>query len=100
MYMLSNFTFPTFLVVVALLSSCQPSPRSDTSDKEVLAAFPYNVPEEKPNLPMSRALERNYNAYMGARPETNELYTQFKYTELEGFDYNGGDGTITRRDPL
>ena len=97
--MLSNFTFPTLLVVVALLSSCQPSPRSDISDKEVLAAFPYNAPEEKPNLPMSRALERNFSAYMGARPETNELYTQFKYTELEGFDYNGGDGTITRRDP-
>ena len=30
---------------------------------------------------------------------TTELYTQFKYTELKGFDYHGGDGTVTRRDP-
>jgi len=48
---------------------------------------------------MSAAMKRNYDAYMAPRPEDNELYTQFKYTKLEGFDYNGGDGTISRRDP-
>jgi len=31
---------------------------------------------------MSRALERNYDAYTAARPEDNELYSLFKYTEL------------------
>ncbi|WP_245949270.1 glycoside hydrolase family 117 protein [Lutibacter citreus] len=62
-------------------------------------AFPYNFPEEKPNMPLSAAMQRNYDNYMGIRPETNELYTQFKYTKLKGFDYNGGDGTISRRDP-
>ena len=61
--------------------------------------FPYDMPKEKPDIPLSLALNRNYDAYMGIRPEHNELYTQFKYTELKGLDYNGGDGTITRRDP-
>jgi len=61
--------------------------------------FPFFITNEKPNRPLSSAMERNYDAYLSIRPETNELYTQFKYTELEGFDYNGGDGTITRRDP-
>ena len=61
--------------------------------------FPYKFPDEKPNRPLSAALERNYTAYPAARPENNELYTQFKYTRLNGFDYNGGDGTISRRDP-
>ncbi|NKB70982.1 MAG: family 43 glycosylhydrolase [Candidatus Latescibacteria bacterium] len=63
------------------------------------AAFPYDIPNEKPERPLSAAMQRNYDAYMGIRPETNALYTQFKYTKLEGFDYNGGDGTISRRDP-
>ncbi|WP_366184040.1 family 43 glycosylhydrolase [Flavobacterium ovatum] len=61
--------------------------------------FPYFIPKEKPNRPLSAAVARNYDAYEAIRPEQNELYTQFKYTELKGFDYNGGDGTITRRDP-
>ncbi len=62
-------------------------------------AFPFLVPKEKPEHPLSVAVERNYDAYFSIRPEQNELYTQFKYTKLKGFDYNGADGTITRRDP-
>lgn len=62
-------------------------------------AFPYHAPDEKPNRPLSAAVERNYDAYLSVRPETNELYTQFRYTKLKGFDYNGGNGTVTRRDP-
>lgn len=61
--------------------------------------FPFIPPDEKPDRPLSAALERNYDAYLAARPEYNELYTQFRYTELNGFDYHDGDGTITRRDP-
>lgn len=61
--------------------------------------FPFVLPKEKPNRPLSAAVERNYTAYMAARPEDNELYSQFKYTELKGLDYNNRDGTITRRDP-
>ena len=49
--------------------------------------FPFKLPEEKPNRPLSAAMERNYDAYMAPRPEDNELYSQFKYTELKGFYY-------------
>lgn len=61
--------------------------------------FPFILPKEKPNRKLSAAMERNYDAYLAPRPEENELYSLFKYTKLKGFDYNGGDGTITRRDP-
>ncbi|GAL62717.1 hypothetical protein JCM19300_378 [Algibacter lectus] len=44
-------------------------------------------------------MERNYDNYMAPRPEDNELYTQFKYTEIKGLDYSNHDGTISRRDP-
>lgn len=67
--------------------------------KEAYDPFPFLIPAEKPNRPLSAAVERNYDAYEAIRPEQSELYTQFKYTELQGFDYHGGDGTITRRDP-
>ena len=39
------------------------------------------------------------DAYLAPRSEDNELFSQFKYAELKGFDYSGGYGTITRRDP-
>lgn len=61
--------------------------------------FPFKLPKTKPNIPLSKALERNYDAYMGPTPQDNELYSQFKYTKLKGFDYNNHDGTISRRDP-
>jgi len=62
-------------------------------------AFPFVMPNEKPDRPLSRAVARNYDGYESIRPEQNELYSQFKYTKLAGFDYHGGDGTVTRRDP-
>ncbi|MDZ8120536.1 family 43 glycosylhydrolase [Pontiella agarivorans] len=70
---------------------------AETADQ--MNAFPFLIPEEKPERPLSAAVERGYNEYGGFRPEAQELYTQFKYTELKGFDYNGGDGTVSRRDP-
>ncbi len=63
------------------------------------SGFPYLLPREKPSRPLSAAMERNYNAYLAPRPESNELFSQFKFTRLTGFDYHGGDGTISRRDP-
>ena len=61
--------------------------------------FPFELPDRRPDRPLSRAMERNYSAYPAPRPEENELYSQFRYTKLEGFDYNDDDGTISRRDP-
>ncbi|QDT69475.1 Glycosyl hydrolases family 43 [Planctomycetes bacterium MalM25] len=61
--------------------------------------FPYMLPKEKPAGPLSPAINRLYDAYPAPIPQDNELYTQFRYTPLVGFDYHGGDGTISRRDP-
>ncbi|MFI3247691.1 MAG: family 43 glycosylhydrolase [Rikenellaceae bacterium] len=47
---------------------------------------------------MSAAMQRN-NRYESEYPMENELYTNFKYTEITGLDYNNSDGTISRRDP-
>ena len=82
---------PFFICVLAIsiLSSC-------SQNKE---GFPFNLPTQKPDRKLSAAMERNYTAYLAPRPEHNELYSQFKYTELRGFDYNNHDGTISRRDP-
>ncbi len=63
-------------------------------------AFPYTVTEDTPNRPnLSRAVQRSFNDYMAYRPEDNPLFSSFKYTKLEGLDYNNGDGTLSRRDP-
>ncbi|WP_343330992.1 glycoside hydrolase [Polaribacter staleyi] len=62
-------------------------------------AFPYNVTKETKDLKMSAAMKRSFNNYDGIHPAENELYSQFKYTQLKGFDYHGHDGTISRRDP-
>lgn len=61
--------------------------------------FPFYPPKEKPDVELSEAMNRYYDLYNGQRPEKNELYSQFRYTELKGFDYNGYDGTRNRRDP-
>jgi len=61
--------------------------------------FPWDIPKEKPDRPLSAAMDRLYSNYLAPRPEDNELFSSFKYTRLEGFDYNNGDGTISRRDP-
>ncbi|TWT49377.1 Glycosyl hydrolases family 43 [Rubripirellula amarantea] len=61
--------------------------------------FPWDIPQTKPDRPMSAAMERLYSQYLTPRPEDNELFSSFKYTKLEGLDYHDGDGTISRRDP-
>lgn len=70
-----------------------------SAQENTTVAFPFDMPEQKPDRPLSAAMQRNYDNYLGTRPEHNELYSQFKYTKLKGFDYNNGDGTISRRDP-
>jgi hypothetical protein len=62
-------------------------------------AFPNDLPESKPDRPLSAAMERFYDQWNGATGEANELFTNFKYTPLTGLDYNNHDGTISRRDP-
>ncbi|REE00198.1 glycosyl hydrolase family 43 [Marinoscillum furvescens DSM 4134] len=83
----------TIALVVLIALSLPAAVAQDTE------AFPFWLPKEKPDRELSAAMNRNYEAYDAPRPEDNELYTQFRYTELKGFDYNNYDGTITRRDP-
>ncbi|WP_025761195.1 glycoside hydrolase family 117 protein [Dyadobacter tibetensis] len=69
------------------------------SQAQDLPAFPFKLPAKKPDRVLSAAMNRLYDQYMAPTPQENELYSQFKYTELQGFDYHDGDGTISRRDP-
>ena len=85
-----------FIVNCNVAQNPSGSNRSSTTKSN---SFPFKLPETKPNIPLSSALQRNYDAYMGPTPQSNELYSQFKYTELKGFDYHGHDGTVSRRDP-
>lgn len=85
----------SLLPIFFLLFNC--STKKEPS--QTSSAFPFHLPEEKPDRDLSAALARNYDAYLAPRPEDNELFSQFKYTALEGFDYHDHDGTISRRDP-
>lgn len=62
-------------------------------------AFPNRLPAEKPDWPLSAAMERFYDQWNGNAYEANELFSTFKYTPITGLDYRNDDGTITRRDP-
>ena len=68
------------------------------SQSEAIAVFPHKMPNEKPDIPLSAAMERMFT-YPAPRVHDNELFSQFKYTRLKGFEYNNGDGTVSRRDP-
>ncbi|WP_370980227.1 glycoside hydrolase family 117 protein [Agaribacterium sp. ZY112] len=67
--------------------------------KTEFKSFPWDIPQSKPDRPLSEAMERMYDNYLSPRPEDNDLFTSFKYTKLEGLDYGGHDGCISRRDP-
>lgn len=86
------------LSILLCLSSIQFMAVAQTN-KSTENYFPFYAPEEKPGIELSAAAERMYDYWEGIRPEENEFFTNFKYTKLEGFDYNGGDGTVSRRDP-
>ena len=61
--------------------------------------FPYNVTEDTKNRELSAAMKRSFHTYEAIHAADNELFSQFKYTELKGFDYSNGEGTVSRRDP-
>lgn len=58
--------------------------------------FPAVIPEEKPDFPMSAAMERLYDEWNPHEDRGNELYSNFKYTELNGFKR---EANVSRRDP-
>ncbi|MFY0607616.1 MAG: glycoside hydrolase [Cyclobacteriaceae bacterium] len=83
--------------MVGFIQSC--GTNSSTQESQQNKAFPLFLENLDPNRPLSAALKRSFEHYEAPRLLDNELYSNFRYTELEGFDYNDGDGTITRRDP-
>ncbi len=74
-----------------------PSNEEDHSSDQ--GPFPYSVTPVTKNRNLSAAMRRSFENYSGIHPKENELYSQFKYTRLKGFDYHDHDGTISRRDP-
>ena len=58
--------------------------------------FPAVVPPEKPDQPLSAAMERLYDEWNPHEDRGNELYSNFKYTPLKGFK---DKGNMSRRDP-
>lgn len=86
---------PKTVLYLALLSS----PSLGLVHAGVVKEFPYGtLPEQKPDIELSAAMERVYDNYPANHPERNELYSNFKYTPIQGFDYNDYDGTLSRRD--
>ena len=90
-----------FAVIATTTLACTIATAATTveNDGKQSKVFPFNPPAKKPNIPLSSAMIRYYDMFNGKQPYDNEYFTQFKYSELEGFDYNDFDGTITRRDP-
>ncbi len=87
-------------ISVLTLVSCSESKKEEPVKlEEQPKVFPFAMPEEKPtDIPLSASTERMFG-YDAKRVQDNDLFSQFKYTKLQGFDYNGGDGTVSRRDP-
>ena len=86
---MNKLIIPFFLLIIGCVNT----------SNENKTAFPFTLPEEMPERELSSAVKRLYTDYSSVHPQENELFSQFKYTELKGFDYNNHDGTITRRDP-
>lgn len=97
------FVLSMILFFIGLFGSCQNQSKKmeKTVEKAPVKtkAFPYLIPEKEPsNLPLSSSMKRLYEYWQGLRPEENELFTNFKFTRLKGFEYNNEDATLTRRD--
>lgn len=89
----------TLILVCSILSCNEEKTKKEVVTKnETQTAFPFKMPEKKPNIPLSASSERLFE-YSEPRAQDNELFSQFKYTRLKGFDYSNGDGTVSRRDP-
>jgi len=58
--------------------------------------FPALIPEEKPEYPVSAAVARLYDQWNPHEDRGNELYSNFKYTPVEGLERKSN---ISRRDP-
>lgn len=76
------------------LSQAQAALSEDSHEEN--PGFPAVMPLEKPDRPLSAAIERLYDQWHPHEDRGNELYSNFKYSRLSGFDQV--DST-SRRDP-
>jgi len=58
--------------------------------------FPALIPAKKPDGPLSAATGRLYDRWNPHEDRANELFSNFKYSPLEGLSY---EGNVSRRDP-
>lgn len=58
--------------------------------------FPAKLPVEKPDYPMSAAVQRLYGRWNPHEDRANELYSNFKYSRLQGLPKQEN---VSRRDP-
>ena len=58
--------------------------------------FPAVTPAVKPDYPLSPAMQRMYDPWNPYEDRSNELYSNFKYTPLQGLELKP---EISRRDP-
>ena len=73
----------TFALAVCSVAAAQP--------------FPAVLPKEKPtDRPLSAAMQRLYDVWNPHEDRDNELYSNFKYSRLEGFSR---EPNVSRRDP-
>ncbi len=88
-----------FLTLLVCLGACQNQIKEESVENMEQVPFPYSVTDSTKNRKLSAAMNRSFKNYSAIHPRNNELYSQFKYTELKGFDYHNHDGTVSRRDP-
>ncbi|MEM6700293.1 MAG: glycoside hydrolase, partial [Bacteroidota bacterium] len=81
-----------------LLFACETTETTNQQEKTTLAqnkdygGFPWDIPQTKPDRPLSKGMERLYDNYLTPRPQDNELFSSFKHTPITGLDYNNGNG--------
>jgi len=78
----------TGLLLLGLAPACGAQEKSKV--------FPALIPLAKPNRDLSAAMERMYDQWNPHEDRANELFSNFRYSPLEGFSY---EGNVSRRDP-
>lgn len=87
---------PIVLIVVTL-SITAPFVRSESDRTSHNKPFPAKMPLEKPtNRKLSAAMARMYDVWNPHEDRANELFSNFRYSRLKGFSY---EGNVSRRDP-
>ncbi len=87
----NGFAFICILVVYSELLSIAYSQENNVK------TFPAKIPLEKPaDRSLSAAMERLYDVWNPHEDRGNELFSNFKYSRLEGFSY---ENNTSRRDP-